>query len=162
MVLCSGGRFGGAGPQRRSSHPDVESGYRKGAVSDADVAALAAVTLSDVSAAAAIDLADGVWTMTSLIGFEALLRGKPVTCAGMPFYAGWGLTFDLVAAPLRRHVRPDIAALAHAALIDYPRYWHPLTGQPTAAEVVVDMLAQGITPQRGLVAGVLALGRGRR
>ncbi len=34
-----------------------------------------------------------VWTMTSLLGFEALLRGKPVTCLGAPFYVeSWGLT----------------------------------------------------------------------
>ena len=34
-------------------------------------------------------------TMTSLAGFEALLRGKPVTTHGQPFYAGWGLTEDI-------------------------------------------------------------------
>ena len=33
--------------------------------------------------------------MTSLAGFEALLRGKPVTTHGQPFYAGWGLTEDI-------------------------------------------------------------------
>lgn len=143
-------------------HPDVESGYRKGAVPDADVAALADVTLSDVSAAQAIALADAVWTMTSLIGFEALLRGKSVTCAGLPFYAGWGLTRDLVPAPPRRTARPDIAALAHAALIDYPRYWDPITGAPTAPEIAIARLAEGITPKRGTVARLLAIGRRRR
>ena len=29
--------------------------------------------------------------MTSLMGFEALLRDLPVTTYGAPFYAGWGL-----------------------------------------------------------------------
>ncbi|MEZ5684748.1 MAG: hypothetical protein R3D78_02115 [Paracoccaceae bacterium] len=53
-----------------------------------------------------IDIVDEVWTMTSLLGFEALLRGKSVTCAGMPFYAGWGLTRDLETAPERRSAAP--------------------------------------------------------
>ena len=38
---------------------------------------------------------DRVVCMTSLMGFEALLRGIPVTTFGRPFYAGWGLTRDL-------------------------------------------------------------------
>jgi len=142
-------------------HPDVEAGYRKGAVPLTDVARLGAATLSHVSAARAIDLADEVWTMTSLIGFEALLRGKPVTCGGLPFYAGWGLTTDLVAPPQRRMARPDVAALAHAALIDYPRYWDPLTGTPTAPEIAIARLAEGITPKRGPLARLLAIGRRR-
>ena len=37
--------------------------------------------------------------MTSLMGFEALLRGIPVTTLGTPFYAGWGLTTDLGPIP---------------------------------------------------------------
>ena len=32
--------------------------------------------------------------MTSLTGFDALLRGKRVVTYGQPFYAGWGLTED--------------------------------------------------------------------
>ena len=32
--------------------------------------------------------------MTSLTGFDALLRGKRVVTHGLPFYAGWGLTTD--------------------------------------------------------------------
>ena len=46
-----------------------------------------------------LQYADEVHTMTSLTGFEALLRGKKVSCYGLPFYAGWGLTQDLL--PIR-------------------------------------------------------------
>ena len=143
-------------------HPDVESGYRKGAVSPHAVAVNADLTLSGVSASDAIEAVDEVWTMTSLIGFEALLRGRAVTVAGLPFYAGWGLTRDLTEAPDRRTARPNLAALAHAALIDYPRYWHPETAAPISPEHAVACLARGITPRRGLVAGLLAVGRRRR
>jgi capsular polysaccharide export protein len=100
--------------------------------------------------------------MTSLIGFEALLRGRAVTCAGLPFYAGWGLTTDLADPPERRKARPDMTALAFAALISYPRYWDPVIGAPTSPEAAVAALAQGITARRGLVAGLLAIGRRRR
>ena len=41
-----------------------------------------------------IGWADRIETMTSLAGFEALIRDKPVGVHGMPFYAGWGLTDD--------------------------------------------------------------------
>lgn len=34
--------------------------------------------------------ADVVYTVTSQMGFEALMLGKEVHCFGMPFYAGWG------------------------------------------------------------------------
>ena len=37
---------------------------------------------------------DRVVVFTSLGGFEALIRGIPVTTYGLPFYAGWGLTDD--------------------------------------------------------------------
>jgi capsular polysaccharide export protein len=41
-----------------------------------------------------IALADEVHTLTSLSGFDALLRGKHVVTYGSPFYAGWRLTED--------------------------------------------------------------------
>ena len=87
--------------------------------------------------------------MTSALGFEALLRGVPVTCLGTPFYAGWGLTRDLGRIPARRQARPDIADLAHAALIAYPRYRDPQTGLPCPPEVVIERLATGRIPAPG-------------
>ena len=85
--------------------------------------------------------------MTSLLGFEALLRGKRVTCTGAPFYAGWGLTRDLSATPARRAARPDLLQLAHAALIAYPRYYDPVSGRACPPEVVVERLAKGPLPR---------------
>ncbi|SFR43567.1 capsular polysaccharide export protein [Yoonia tamlensis] len=125
-------------------HPDVEAGLRPGAVPDA--LQWADVVLQDADPLAALEQADAVWTMTSLIGFEALLRGKQVTCLGMPFYAGWGLTDDRAMPIARRHAQVDLIALTHAALISYPRYFDPLTGLPCPVEVIVDRLANDDIP----------------
>ncbi len=122
-------------------HPDVEAGLRPGAVPDA--AAFADLTLAGVDAAAALALADEVWTITSTLGFEALLRGIPVTCLGAPFYAGWGLTRDLGPPVPHRTARPTLHAFAHAALIAYPRYRDPVSGLPCPPEVAVARLAAG-------------------
>lgn len=72
-----------------------------------------------------------------------------MTCLGTPFYAGWGLTDDRSAPLPRRAATPDLIALAHAALIDYPRYFDPLTGQPCPVEVAVDRLSSGDIPHPG-------------
>ena len=127
-------------------HPDVESGLRVG---KADASDLADVVVERASAAAMLGAVDAVWTITSGMGFEALLRGLPVTTYGAPFYAGWGLTTDLGQVPERRQARPDLAGLVHATLIDYARYHDPVTGQACPVEVVVERLASGTLPHPG-------------
>ena len=77
--------------------------------------------------------------MTSLAGFEALLRGKPVTTYGQPFYAGWGLTEDLCPVP-RRTRRRSLDELVAGALILYPRYLDPVTGLRCTPELLVERL----------------------
>ncbi|GIX14230.1 MAG: capsular polysaccharide biosynthesis protein [Paracoccaceae bacterium] len=137
-------------------HPDVAAGLRPGAIR---AEGLADAVLPEASLAALLARADAVWTLTSLGGFEALLRGVAVTCLGAPFYAGWGLTRDLGPVPARRRARPTLAGLVHAALIDYPRYVDPVTGRACAPEVIVARLAardprMGRAPSR--LAGGLA------
>lgn len=120
-------------------HPDVEAGLREGGAVEADV------TLAGVSSVEAIDTADEVWTMTSLLGFEALLRGKQVVCTGMPFYAGWGVTTDLIPSPDWRE-RATLEQVVYGALIAYPRYWDPVTERPCSVEVVISRLEKGEVP----------------
>jgi capsular polysaccharide export protein len=139
-------------------HPDVEAGLRPGAV---DAAGLADVVATRADAVGLIGVCDEVWTMTSLLGFEALIRGKAVTCLGAPFYAGWGLTTDLGPVPARRVARPDLAALVHATLIAYPRYYDPVSRRPCPVEVVVERLATGTVPHPGLANRWLAKVQGR-
>ena len=89
--------------------------------------------------------------MTSLTGFEALMRGCRVTTTGAPFYAGWGLTRDLGDIPARRLTgpRPTLEGLVHATLIAYPRYRDPVTGRPCPVEVVAERLKCGNLPKPG-------------
>lgn len=150
-------------------HPDVEAGLRPGAIAKADLAGLVDATAEHADPVALIAQASEVWTITSLLGFEALLRGKPVTCLGAPFYAGWGLTRDLGPVPARRRQaadghplpRPGLAALAHATLIGYPRYFDPVSRLPCPPEVVVDRLATGTPAPQGRALRLLAKVQGR-
>ncbi|WGT49278.1 capsular polysaccharide biosynthesis protein [Thioclava nitratireducens] len=130
-------------------HPDVAAGLRPGAVPDDVAKTYADQILPDADTAALIGAVDEVWTMTSGLGFEALLRGKAVTTLGAPFYAGWGLTRDLGPVPARRTARPDLQHLAHAALIAYPRYLDPESGLPCPVEVALDRLSEGRALPRG-------------
>ncbi|MEM6588318.1 MAG: capsular polysaccharide biosynthesis protein [Pseudomonadota bacterium] len=130
-------------------HPDVEAGLRDGAVSEDALETLADRVLTRADPAALLNEVQEVWTMTSLLGFEALLRGVSVTTTGAPFYAGWGLTRDLGRVPARRSARPTLTALVHAALIDYPRYYDPVTKMPCPVETVVERLVSGSLPHPG-------------
>ena len=134
-------------------HPDVLAGLRPGlATSD-----LADVVLGPCDAAASIEACHEVWTLTSGLGFEALIRGKPVTCLGTPFYAGWGLTRDFGPVPARRQARVDIETLVHATLIAYPRYVDPVSGLPCPPETALERLAES----RGLPRAPLLRGLAR-
>ena len=132
-------------------HPDVEKGLREGRLAPSRTMQYADVILKNTDPIAAILAVDEIWTLTSLIGFEALLRGRRVVCMGTPFYAGWGLTRDIMGPVAHRTARPSLDALVHCALIDYPRYFDPLTGLACPVEVVVERLAAGQSgPQRGV------------
>lgn len=127
-------------------HPDVEAGLRAGRVNPEDIRRHADLIASGADPAALLGKVAEVWTITSLLGFEALLRGLPVTCLGAPFYSGWGLTRDLGPVPDRRTARPGLAGLAHAALVGYPRYRDPVTGLTCPPEVIVERIASGRVP----------------
>lgn len=105
-------------------HPDVLAGLRKAGTDLTGGDMPYDEIVEDADPSALLDSVDEVHTMTSLMGFEALMRGVPVTCHGLPFYAGWGLTDDRVACERRGRAR-TIDELVHAALIDYPRYFSP-------------------------------------
>ncbi|MBY6068248.1 capsular polysaccharide biosynthesis protein [Leisingera aquaemixtae] len=128
-------------------HPDVEAGLRAGRI---DAGGVADAVAAHADPMALLENVQEVWTMTSLLGFEALLRGVKVTTLGTPFYAGWGLTRDLAPAPSWRQAQVPLLGLAHAALIDYPRYFDPVTRQPCPAEVAVMRLREGRLPHPGL------------
>ena len=121
-------------------HPDVETGNRTGRIAAKDSTKLADLIVTDANIDACIDACDSLATMTSLAGFEALMRHKTVITYGGPFYAGWGLTEDRL--PFERRTRTlSLDALVAATLILYPRYIHPPTRLPCRPEEIADWLA---------------------
>ena len=121
-------------------HPDVDAGHRAGALPDTEVLLHADQVLRGGSIAELLARVDEIHTLTSLTGFEALLRAKPVTTYGQPFYAGWGLTTD-TNPPARRTRRLTLDQLVAGTLILYPRYIDPVTLLPCDPEIVLDRLA---------------------
>ncbi|WP_073195352.1 capsular polysaccharide biosynthesis protein [Roseovarius marisflavi] len=138
-------------------HPDVEAGLRPGAIAPKQLDTLADLVVGGTDPAAILAQVQEVWTMTSLLGFEALLLGVRVTTTGAPFYAGWGLTRDLGEPPRRRRrASPTLEGLVHASLIDYPRYFDPKTRAACPVEVVIDRLSTGDLPRAGTANRALA------
>ena len=121
-------------------HPDVDAGHRPGAIPDAVALRFADRICRGGAMAALINAVDEVHTLTSLAGFEALLRGRPVATYGQPFYAGWGLTNDRSRFS-RRNRSLCVEELAAGTLLLYPRYVDPRTRLPCGPEVLIDRLA---------------------
>ncbi|WP_434471510.1 capsular polysaccharide biosynthesis protein [Aeromonas veronii] len=126
------------------THPDTRFGKKSGV--------LARLQLNDVEVVAEhchphalLNAVDAVYTVSSQLGFEGLLLGKPVYCFGMPFYAGWGLTHDSKQCE-RRNVNVSLAQLVAAALICYPRYLDPVLGQRCEVEEVIAIIARQQKP----------------
>jgi len=147
-------------------HPDVVAGYRQGRLAEAEALRYADLVAPDADLVALLDRVDAVHALTSLTGFEALLRGREVITHGQPFYAGWGLTRDH--APLtRRTRRRSLDELVAAALIAYPLYADPVSGAPCSPEHLVEALAKighgrRVSPLRAFAARVSAWQGGRR
>jgi len=120
-------------------HPDLEAGFRRGRIPMAALRGLADQVIGGAPMDALLRRVDAVHALTSLTGFEALLRGLPVTCWGTPFYAGWGLTDDRAPVP-RRGRRLTLDQLVAGALILYPRCVDPLTGLPCPPEVLLERM----------------------
>lgn len=102
-------------------HPDVVAGARASGAGEQDAIKFCDSVLKDVNITSVISNVDEVHVLTSLSGFEALLRGKTVHCYGLPFYAGWGLTTDHCKTE-RRQRKLLLPQLVAATLMLYPLY----------------------------------------
>lgn len=123
-------------------HPDVFAGKKRGHFDPRRLAAMPRVKVlaKDAHPVSLIEGAAAVYVVTSQMGFEGLLWGKPVRTFGMPFYAGWGLTVDALPSPERRGAA-SLEQLVHAALVDYPRYVDPETGKRCEVERLLEWMA---------------------
>lgn len=143
-------------------HPEVASGRKQGYLADlAGLPPQVRVLAGDVHPASLLAGVSAVYVVTSQVGFEALIWGKPVRTFGMPFYAGWGLTQDALPAPARR-CRLTLEQLVHAALVDYPRYADPHTGEAASVEAAMDWIALQRRMRARFPAAVHACGFSRR
>lgn len=142
-------------------HPDVVEGRKRAHFGALTPGQASRVTLlaSNAHPPALLEAAAAIYAVTSQMGFEALMWGKPVRCFGMPFYAGWGLTGDELPAPSRRAGKAvALTDLVHAALVDYPRYIDPETFARCEAERVIDWMALQRRQRERFAPRVQALG----
>ena len=121
------------------NHPDVMSGNRPGML-DAGAMAEVDATADGLDIIDCLEACDVLATLTSLSGFEALLRGKTVAVYGRPFYGGWGLTQDRMTFE-RRARRVSLDAVVAAALIEYPIYVTPAGGPCEAEDLGAALIA---------------------
>jgi capsular polysaccharide export protein len=119
-------------------HPDVMSGNRNGLI---EAQQFCHLVDSDADIVSLIEQVDEIHTLSSLAGFDALIRGKTVVTYGLPFYAGWGLTQDHVANIPHRSRLVSLDMLVAAALILYPIYWDWDAKAFTSPESIVAKLA---------------------
>ena len=129
-------------------HPDVESGNRRGRVTPSVLKECVDYVEYDRPIADCLDNASELHTLTSLAGFEALLRNKTVYTYGMPFYAGWGLSHDHLTCDRRRRTR-TLDELVYFSLIAYPRYLDVRSGEFITAEQQVEQLIANARPGAG-------------
>lgn len=81
------------------THPETAAGLRAGHFDAADLRPGDQICAGPVSPWRLIAGADRVYAFSSQLGYEALLAGHRPRIFGQPFYAGWGLTDDQIAAP---------------------------------------------------------------
>lgn len=120
-------------------HPEVYKGYQKSKFKKQNIEKFAKVISSEEHIVELIERIDHVYTLTSLTGLEALLRGKKVTVLGMPFYAGWGLTDDRCSCS-RRQRTLTIEQLFFATYIIYPKYFAESIGANNKKEAILSTI----------------------
>lgn len=121
-------------------HPDVVAGLRAQGQHEEQVHHWCDEVITDIAMDKLLNCVSEVHLLTSLAGFEALLRGKKVVCYGQPFYAGWGLTTDKF--PIARRTRRlSLTELVAGSLLLYPRYLSMSDkGLITAEQAVEELL----------------------
>lgn len=120
-------------------HPDVQKGLRKKISHPKQSKNVFILDQPDIDLLSLLDEIDHVYTITSLTGFEALLRGKKVTTFGMPFYAGWGLTDDREKNS-RRNIKVTIEHLFYCAYVLYPQYYDYRSNKKSNLNNIIDLI----------------------
>lgn len=124
-------------------HPDAISGKHGSYLGElAEEFASDRVVLIDydVNPFSLFDVVEKVFVATSQVGLEAVFAGREVYCFGVPFYAGWGITNDMVATPRRRKIR-SLEEVFATYYFKFSRYYVP-GGRVHELEELIDFIAQ--------------------
>ncbi len=132
------------------THPDVIAGKKKGYFSTVTIDENTKFIYENCNPITLLEQVDEVYVITSQMGFEALMMGKKVTCFGLPFYSGWGVTSDRIDCP-RRKVTRSVEELFAAAYLLYPRYLNPDTGNRGTIFDVIDHIIEAKNSEQLLV-----------
>lgn len=131
-------------------HPDVLAGKREIKTPLKEIENIAHIIRDPMPLDGALETIDDVYTISSLSGFEAVLRGHRVVVAGQPFYAGYGLTHDIHPIERRASALPPsmtredrIAHIFRAAYMAYPDYFNIYTRQRITLSQAIDVITIG-------------------
>ena len=132
----------------RTEHPDAQIIYRPDVANEKQkrpglsnpqaVLGLCTQVPSSANLSVLLDECDHVYTISHIGGFEAVLRGKPVTLLGAPFYGGWGLTEDRQVPPYRTRTL-TVDQLFAGACLQYPRMIDPVYKKKVLPAEVTDL-----------------------
>ena len=128
------------------THPDVLCGKKQGYLTQLAQQHRVHLLAEDINPISLLQNVDKVYCVTSQMGFEALLCGKPLTTFGLPWYTGWGVSddrhpkIDSLVQTQRRAPR-NLLQLFAAAYLQYSRYLNPNTDEAGSLFDVIDYLA---------------------
>ncbi len=121
------------------THPESRHGLREGYFSGMKSEGRIEICDAPISPWALLEGAIAVYTVSSQLGFEAILAGHKPVVLGQPFYMGWGLTDDR--QPLDRRQRNlTRAQLFAAAMILYPVWYDPYRDRLCSIETTLDTI----------------------
>ena len=103
-------------------HPEVLAGTKRGYLKDLASQYNCSLLTANINPWQLFENVSKVYTVSSQLGFDALMAGTDVRCFGMPFYAGWGLTTDEATCSRRAGYSPNVDTLADATYFQYTSY----------------------------------------
>ncbi len=122
-------------------HPETMAGKKRGYLKDLAVELRFEIMTENINPWNLFHHVSKVYTVSSQLGFDALMAGVDVRCFGQPFYAGWGLTQDEAVCKRRQGISITTQAITCAALSRYARHIESATDLPCDVERTVAQVA---------------------
>ena len=139
------------------THPETQMGLRPGHFGAAGLPPQVSLCTDALSPWALLDGAISVYTVSSQLGFEAILAGHRPHIFGQPFYAGWGLSQDRnpVARRNRNLTRTQLFA---GAMLLAPTWYDPGRDRLCSFEDMLNQLESDVRAFRQDRGGYVASG----